>query len=449
VLRSPFVPIVGLLLLVGLTSCQAPKGQGMAGPPPPMPVTAAVASAQQVPYDVRVVGSVEPSSRVEIKSQVAGQLMSVHFTEGQNVTEGQLLLKIDPQPYIDAVQQAQATVERDRAQIQQSELARQKDMVQSVSADADAKRFDALAKQRIVSEQQNLQYRTAADSLKESLRGDQAAIESARANLKVDESAVERAKLDLSYCEIHAPIAGRVGNLLVQAGNLVKVNDVPLVVINRIAPVFVSFNVPDKELAAIRQYSAQRKLPVEVTPRDNPSVKASGILSVVDNTADTQTGTIHLKATFDNANGLLWPGEFVNVVLTLDKGVSATVIPAEAVQAGQRGQFVYVVKSDKTVEPRVVAVGRTVDRNVVVQSGLKPGETVVTDGQMLLFPGARVNVVAAPKGDGGVPSASLTPLLFPQGRPASRQGRLASSWGGPSVFAVGRAAEQPRNQEST
>ena len=200
-----------------------------------MPVTAAVASAQQVPFDVRVVGSVEPSAKVEIKSQVAGQLMSVHFTEGQNVTEGQLLLKIDPQPYLDALQQAQATVERDRAQIHQSELARQKDMVQSESADADAKRFAALAKQRIVSEQQNLQYRTAADTLKEAIRGDQAAIESARASLKVDESAVERARLDLGYCEIQAPIAGRVGNLLVQAGNLVKVNDVALVVINRIA----------------------------------------------------------------------------------------------------------------------------------------------------------------------------------------------------------------------
>lgn len=367
-----------------------------------MPVTVAVVSSQQVPFDVRVVGSVEPSSKVEIKSQVAGQLMSVHFTEGQNVTEGQLLLKIDPQPYLDALQQAQATVDRDRAQIHQAELARQKDIVQSASADADAKRFAALLKQRIVSEQQNLQYRTAADTFKESIRADEAAIESARASLKVDESAVERAKLDLAYCEIRAPIAGRVGNLLVQAGNLVKVNDVPLVVINRIAPAFVSFNVPDKYLAAIRKYSAQRKLEVDVTPRDTSSAKVTGYLSVIDNTVDTQTGTIHLKATFDNANGLLWPGAFVDVILTLDKGIDATVVPAEAVQAGQKGQFVYVVKPDKTVEPRNVSVGRTVARKVIIESGLVPGETVVTDGQMLLFPGARVNVVSAPKGDAGV-----------------------------------------------
>jgi len=367
-----------------------------------MPVTVAVASAQQVPFDIRVVGSVEPSAKVEIKSQVAGQLMSVHFTEGQNVTEGQLLLKIDPQPYVDALQQTQATVERDRAQFRQAELARQKDMVQSESADTDAQRFAALARQRIVSEQQNLQYRTPAETLKEALRADQAAIDSAQANIKVDESAVERAKLDLAYCDIKAPIAGRVGNLLVHAGNLVKVNDVPLVVINRMTPAFVSFNAPDTRLAAIRDYSARRKLSVEVAPRDNPAKKITGYLSVIDNTVDTQTGTIHLKAVFDNADGLLWPGQFVDAVLTLDTAVNATVIPAEAVQAGQKGQFVYVVKADKTVEPRIVSVGRTVDRKVIIETGLVPGETVVTDGQMLLFPGARVNVVSAPKGDTGV-----------------------------------------------
>ena len=395
--RSPFILINTILLLSGCKTEQ--KKPAFAGPPP-MPVTTAVASTAQVPFAIRVVGSVEPSSKVEIKSQVAGQLMSSHFTEGQNVAEGQLLLKIDPQPYLDALHQAEAAVERDRAQIQQSELARQKDLVQSESADADAKRFDALAKQKIVSEQQNLQYRTNAQALKESIRGDQAAIESAKANLKVDQSAVERAKLDLSYCDIKAPIAGRAGNLLVNPGNLVKVNDVALVVINQMAPAFVSFNVPDTNLALIREYSRQRRLAVEVSLRDNPAKKAVGYLSVIDNTVDTQTGTIHLKAAFDNRDGLLWPGQFVDVVLTLDTAVNATVIPSEAVQPGQKGQFVYVVKPDKTVEPRVVSVGRTVARNVIIESGVKPGETVVTDGQMLLFPGARVNVVAAPKGAG-------------------------------------------------
>lgn len=364
-----------------------------------MPVTTAIASTQASPLEVHVVGSVEPSAKVEIKSQVAGQLMSVHFTEGQNVTQGQLLLNIDPQPYRDALQQAQAMVERDRAQLNQAQVARQKDLVQSQSAEADAKRFDALAKQRIVSEQQNLQYRTAAATLIQAIRSDEAAIASAQASLKVDESAVDRAKLDLSYCEIRAPIAGRVGNLLVHPGNLVKANDVPLVVINRISPAFVSFNAPEDRLEAIRRYSAQRKLPVEVTSRDDPGTKAVGYLSVIDNTVDNQTGTIRLKATFDNPQGVLWPGQFVNVVLTLDSKGSATVVPAEAVQPGQKGQFVYVVKADKTVEARIVTVGRTMDRKVVIENGVNPGETVVTDGQMMLFPGAHVSVVTAPKPD--------------------------------------------------
>jgi membrane fusion protein, multidrug efflux system len=364
-----------------------------------MPVTTAVATTQSAPLEVRVVGSVEPSAKVEIKSQVAGQLMSVHFTEGQNVSQGQVLLSIDPQPYKDALQQAQAMVERDRAMLNQSEVARQKDVVQSQSADADAARFAALAKQRIVSEQQNLQYKTSADTFKQAIRADEAAIASSRATLKVDESAVERAQLDLGYCEIHAPIAGRVGNLLVHAGNLVKVNDVPLAVINRITPVFVSFNAPESHLEAIRRYSARRKLPVEVTSRDEPAAKVTGYLSVIDNVVDSQTGTIHLKATVENANGILWPGQFVNVVLTLDS-VTATVIPAEAVQPGQKGQFVYVVKPDQTVEPRVVTVGRTLDRKVIIENGVSPGETVVTDGQMMLFPGAHVVVAAVAKTEG-------------------------------------------------
>jgi membrane fusion protein, multidrug efflux system len=403
--RSAIIAVLSLIPAISvlfLGSCKSANPRAAMGPPPAVPVTIATAETQSAPIEVRVVGSVEPSSKVEIKSQVAGQLAKVHFTEGQNVKQGDLLLEIDSEPYREALRQTEAAIERDRAQLRQAEFALQKDIVQSKSADADAERYAALAKERVASQQQELQYRTTAETLKQAIRADQAAIESARASLKVDEAAVSRAQLDLSYCQIHAPISGRAGNLLVHPGNLVKVNDVALVVINHIEPVFVSFNAPENHLATIRRLSANRKLPVEVIPRETPGAKARGYLSVVDNTVDTQTATIHLKATVDNADRLLWPGEFVDVVLTLDAGQNATVIPSEAVQAGQQGQLVYVVKPDKTVEPRMVSVGRNIQNKVIVEKGVKAGETVVTDGQMLLYPGAHILVTAAPKGDIGV-----------------------------------------------
>jgi len=365
-----------------------------------MPVTAAAATTQPAPLEIAIVGTVEPSSRVEIKSQVAGQIVSVGFTEGQDVAEGHILFEIDKRPYLDALHQAEATVERDRAQIGQTETSRQKDVAQSRMAEADANRYATLAREKIVSEQQNLQFKTAADTANETLRVDQSAIEMARASQKVDEAAVERAKLDVTYCEIRAPISGRLGNLLVHAGNLVKVNDVPLVVINRVDPVFVSFNAPEKYLDTIRSYGANRKLAVEIESREEGGPKTSGVLNVVDNTVDTQTGTIHLKTSIPNPKRVWWPGQFVNARLTLDAARSATVVPVEAVQAGQKGPFVYVVKPDHTVEPRNVSISRTLEREAIVESGVSPGETVVTNGQMLLFPGAHVSVVASPKGDG-------------------------------------------------
>src|SRR5947209_1743585 len=307
---------VCLPALLFFAGCQSSKQQA-AGPPPAVPVTIGTASVEPAPLEIHVVGTVEPSAKVEIKSQVAGQLTKVRFTEGQNVNQGDVLFEVDPQPYREALRQAEAGVERDRALLRQAEFAVQKDVVQSKSAEADAARYETLERDRVASKQQTLQYRTAADALKESIRVDQAAVESAHATLAVDQSAVSRAKLDLSYCEIRAPISGRAGNLLVHAGNLVKVNDVPLVVIHRITPVFVSFNAPEKYLDEIRRYSAERKLLVQIQGRDDPSLQTSGHLAVLDNTVDPQTGTIHLKATVENTNRLLWPGQFVDVALVL------------------------------------------------------------------------------------------------------------------------------------
>ena len=258
----------------------------------------------------------------------------------------------------------------------------------------------ALSKAGLVPRVQSDQSRTNADALQESIRADQAAVESARAAIESDRAAVDRAKLDLTYCEIRSPISGRAGNLLVHAGNLVKANgDNALVVINRIKPIFVTFAVPEGKLAAVRQASSVRKLPVEVSLQNEPGKRVRGVLSVIDNTVDANTGTIRLKATMQNEAGILWPGQFVNASLTLDTLRNATVLPAEAVQPGQQGQLVYVVKPDKTVESRNVTVGPAVGRKVIIEKGVAPGETVVTDGQLRLFPGARIEPLPAGKID--------------------------------------------------
>jgi multidrug efflux system membrane fusion protein len=360
-----------------------------------VPVTVAKAIRESVPMEVRVVGSMEASSTIQVKSLVAGQLMSVHFTEGQNVGKGDLLFEIDPRSYQEALRQAQAAVERDRAQLRLAEANVARDVAQQRKAAEDEKRYDALAEEGIVSKEQREQMKTAAATSNEAVKADQAAVESARASLQADLSLVEKAKLDLSYCSIRSPISGRAGNLLVHPGNLVKENaDNALVVINQVTPIFANFGVPEQYLAQIRQANSRKPLAVRVSPQNDPTKVVTGRLSVIDNTVDSTTGTIKLKAVFDDPQRVLWPGQFVDVVLTLGAQDNATVVPSEAVQAGQDGQLIYVVKQDQTVEPRNVTVGPTVDRKIVIEKGVEPGETVVVDGQLRLFPGAHIRLAS-------------------------------------------------------
>jgi multidrug efflux system membrane fusion protein len=391
--QNRFISIFfGLVCLLALSGCQQQQAKSM-GAPPVVPVSVSKVTEESVPTELRVVGTVEASSIVQVKSQVAGQLMRVAFTEGQNVSKGDLLFQIDPRPYEDALRQAEAAVTRDRAQIAQSEAALSRDNAQAKFNESDAARYAELQKEGLASKSQFDQSKTGADVAREVARVSQA-------NMESDVAAVAAAKLNVDYCAIHAPISGRAGNLLVQAGNLVKVNDVPLVIIHQVTPIFVNFSVPEQHLAAIRRLSSSRKLAVQVFARDNPDHAATGQLSVIDNTVDSTTGTIHLKATFENQERALWPGQFVTVVLTLDTIQNATVIPAEAVQAGQQGPFVYVVKADHTVENRPVTVGRTFGKKTLVEKGVAPGDTVVTDGQLRLFPGAQVQAVEGPKDAG-------------------------------------------------
>src|SRR5215467_4500685 len=305
--------LVACLLVFVLAACQKTSQTQAKGPvgPPMVPVSIAKAVQESVPADLRVVDTVEASAIVQVRSQVAGPLERVAFTEGQNVNAGDLLFEIDRRPFEDALRQAEAAVNRDRAQINQLEATLARDAAQARFNESDAARFAELAKAGVVSKSQSDQARTSADVARESAKATQAGIDSAKAALESDLAAVSTAKLNLGYTEIRSPIAGRTGNLLVHAGNLVKANDVPLVVIHRVAPIFVNFNVPEQHLGAVRRLSANRKLAVRAYPQDSPDRGANGVLTVIDNTVDTATGTIHLKGTFENSDGLLWPGQFV------------------------------------------------------------------------------------------------------------------------------------------
>jgi membrane fusion protein, multidrug efflux system len=365
---------------------------------PAVPVTVATAIRKTAPVQLRRIGNVEAYSTISVKAQIGGELTKVYFREGQDVKKGDPLFQIDPRPYEQALRQAEAQLARDIAQVTQAEANLARDLAQHKNAESQASRYSKLVAEGVVSREQNDQFRTAADALQQATQADRAAIESARSAVTADRAAVERAKLDMAYCEIRSPIDGRTGNLLVKAGNLVKANaDTAMVTINQVSPIYVTFSVPEQELAVIRRNMAARQLPVDAIIAHDESQRDRGSLTFVDNNVDSTTGTIKLKAQFTNQARRLWPGQFVDVVLTLTQD-TVTVVPSEAVQVGQQGQYAFAVKTDQTVERRVVTVGRTIGRDIVVQSGIEPGETVVTDGQMRLVPGARIRVVKTPAG---------------------------------------------------
>lgn len=332
---------------------------------PPAPVTVASVAREAVPVVVGTIGTVQPVSTVSIRSRVDGQIFKVGFQEGQMVRKGDLLFQIDPRSFEAALQQSQAALARDRSQ-----LAKDK---------ADLSRYTALSQRDFASKQKYEDVRATAEGME--------------ATVRADEAAVAQVKLSLDYTEIRSPIDGRTGNLLVSAGNLVKANDTPaLVVINQIQPIYVSFNIAQQNLPDVRDRMAQGTLPVVVTIPGDHGPEVKGALTFINNAVDTSTGTIQLKASFGNADGRLVPGQFVNVSMTLETLKEALVVPSQAVQTGQAGSYVFVVKPDKTVEQRMIQLGPTVNAKSVIMKGLAAGERVVTDGQLRLFPGARVDV---------------------------------------------------------
>lgn len=332
-----------------------------------VPVSVASASVKDVPVQVAAIGHVEAYSSVSLKAQVGGEIKKVGFQEGQDVAQGALLFLIDPRPFEATLAQARANLERDRARAK--------------NAEDDARRYGSLVEKEYVTPQQY-----------DEMRSNAAA---AAATVKADEAAVENTRLQLEYCRITAPISGRTGGLLVHAGNVVKANDdKPLLVINQVQPIYVTFAVPESALPQIQARSAGRKLNVTAAPPDSPGNAQTGELTFLDNAVDPATGTIALKATFANASRALWPGQFANVVLTLSTEPKAIVVPSQAVQTGQAGQYVYVVKNDLTVESRPVTIARTHGALAIVAKGLSAGERVVTDGQLRLAPGAAVQIKA-------------------------------------------------------
>ncbi len=359
--------LVGFLFLAacsGGPSAEEPKSKESLA----VPVIVASVFTKDVPIQVSSVGNVEAYSTVAVKSRVSGELVGVHFQEGQEVKEGDLLFTIDKAPYEVALKEAQARLERDQA------LARK--------ARDDVRRNMPLAEKDIVSRQSLDQYVSTA--------------EAAEALVKADQAAVENLQLQLGYCSIRSPISGRTGSLLIQKGNLVKGNDEnkSLLTVHQIEPIYVTFAVPEKYLGEINRKTKEGKMEVQVNTPENPvsAEPITGVVSFVNNTVEQSTATIRLKATFQNRDRRLWPGQTINVLLTLGVQAKAVVVPSQAIQSGQSGSYAFVVKQDQTAELRLVSVSRSTNGETVIEKGLSPGETVVTDGQLLLTSGARVSI---------------------------------------------------------
>ena len=357
----------------------------------PAPVVVAKVSEKDVPIDVAVVGNVEAYSTISIVPQVGGQLTQVFFTEGDIVKKGQKLFLIDPRPLEAQLQQYMANLARDKALAAQAQANLARDMASEKYARAEAQRYAKLFDEGIVSQEQGDQYLTNADTIAQAVAADRAAIDSSKAQAAADEAMIENAKIQLSYSTIVSPIDGKTGNMTVKLGNVVNANSTVLDTITQLEPIYVTFAVPEANLPDVKRYMAERKLPVVARTQDGDAVER-GDLTFVDNAVDITTGTIKLKGTFPNSDHKLWPGQYVNVTLQLTVRPHALVVPNQAVQSGQDGTFVYVVKEDQTVDARNVVTGPRVDQDLVIEKGLEDGDTVVTEGQLRLAPGSRVQI---------------------------------------------------------
>ena len=368
VCRKTGTPILLIGVFFFLAGCSGGSGSKAetGARPPAVPVMAAPAVQRDVPVQLRAIGTVEAYSTVSVKTLVDGQIVKVGFREGQDVRKGDLIFVIDPRPHQAALKTAEANLA--------------KSLALKENAERDVRRYAALIEKDLVPKQQYDQAVSNAAAL--------------AATVGADNAAVENARVRVDYCYIRSPIGGRTGALHIKEGNVVKANDASLVTIHQVAPIYVSFSVPEQHLAEIRRYLAARSLTVEAAVPGQEDKPARGALAFVSNSVDNASGTIQLKGAFPNEDRRLWPGQFVNVTLTLTVKSGAVVVPTPAVQTGQKGQYVFVVRSDNTVESRPVATSESARGETVIENGIQAGERVVTDGQLRLVPGARVQIKA-------------------------------------------------------
>jgi multidrug efflux system membrane fusion protein len=381
--RAALLLFVLLLNLISVTACTKKKAEPQKKPP--VPVTAGTASVKSIPVHIKAIGTVEPYATVSVKAQVGGLLAKVHFREGQDVSKGDLLFTIDPRPFEAQIRQYEAVLAKDKALLD--------------NAREEARRYGELVKKGYVARDQYEQFKT-----------NELALE---ATVNADRAVLENARLQLGYCFIYAPVSGRTGSLIVNEGNLIKANaDTAMVVINQIQPVYVSFSVPEKNLSEIRRRMLAGSLGLTVRMSEGENYPEPGKLAFIENTVDLSTGTIKLKGSFANKEKKLWPGQYVNTTLTLAELPNAVVVPSQAIQTGQQGQYVFVVKGD-TVELRQVNAGPSFEGMTVIEKGVASGEQVITDGQMRLVPGAKIEILSV-----GKPATGTAAVAAPAAGPA-------------------------------
>lgn len=360
--------LIALICLAVIFTCAACTKKDKPKAKQAVPVKVALALQKNVPVQLKAIGNVEAFTSVAIKSQVEGQISRVHFKEGSDVEKGDLLISIDPEPFRSTLSQFEATLAKDQAQ---AKFAREQ-----------AERYAGLLKEGIVTRDQHELLQANAKSLAATIAADRAAINSA--------------KIQLSYCSIRSPISGRTGTIALQPGNLVKANDVAIVTINQLTPIYVTFSIPEKQLAEVKRAMAAKDIKIEAFIPNEPGNTEVGTISFLDNAVNPATGTIKLKGAFANKAHKLWPGQFTDVLITLGTLQNAVVIPAQAIQTSQQGEFVYVVKQDQKVEMRQVTAAAVTDGETVIEKGLAAGETVVVDGQLRLTPGTLVEFKEKP-----------------------------------------------------